>query len=265
MKVDLKDKVVVVTGAAGGIGKSCAKVMLENGAKVIIADITDEQGQRSAEELSSYGSCEFIYMDVTSEKSIEELIDKVVGEFGRIDIFVNNAGINVASDRRANIDSFPRDIWESILAVDLTGVFNCSKAVSKLMIKQQYGRIINIGSVFGNVPARKQIAFVAAKGGMHNMTKAMAMELAPFGITVNCVAPGSTVTEGTKKLFYGEDDPVQADLAKRMISHIPLGRPGDVEDVAYAVLFLASNESKYITGHILTVDGGWTCGYTRDF
>ncbi|GAF92563.1 unnamed protein product, partial [marine sediment metagenome] len=120
-------------------------------------------------------------------------------------------------------------------------------------------------SVLGSVPARKQIAFIAAKGGLHNMTKAMALELAPYGITVNGVAPGSIVTEITKELFYGDSDPEKAELAERMLSHVPLGRPGTVEDVAYAVLFLCADESRYITGHILTVDGGWTCGYTRDF
>ena len=139
-----------------------------------------------------------------------------------------------------------------------------SPAVARVMMKQKGGRIINIGSVFGSVPARKQIAYVAAKAGVHNLTKAMALELAPHGINVNAVAPGSILTELTRQLFYSQDA-AYTEMADRMLSHVPLGRPGDPEDVANAVLFLSGKESKYVTGHVLTVDGGWTCGYTRDF
>ena len=263
MKIDLKDKVVVITGAASGIGKACAKLMLENSARVVISDINDEEGKKTTEELSVIGKCEFIHTDVSNKESVQNLIDKVVEKFKRIDIFVNNAGINVIGNR-VNIDEFSFENWEKILGVDLNGVFYCSRAVSRVMIKQKKGRIINIGSVFGSVPARKQIAYVAAKAAVHNLTKAMALELAPYGINVNAVAPGSILTEGTKKLFYGKDS-AQAEMMERMLSHVPLGKPGDVEDIANAVLFLSGEESKYITGHVLVVDGGWTCGYTRDF
>ena len=263
MKIDLKDKVAVITGAATGIGKACARLFLENSARVVIADINVEEGEKTAVELSTYGACEFIRTDVADKDNVENLIKNVLKKYGRIDIFVNNAGINVLRNR-VNIDEYPFEDWERILSVDLDGVFHCSRAVSRIMIKQKSGRIINIGSVFGSVPARKQIAFVSAKAAVHNMTRAMALELAPYGINVNAVAPGSTLTEGTKALFYGKDA-AQKEMIDRMLSHIPLGRPGDVDDIANAVLFLSGNESKYITGHVLTVDGGWTCGYTRDF
>ena len=263
MKIDLAHKIVVITGAASGIGKTCAKLMLENSARVVISDINDEEGKKTAEELSVIGKCEFIHTDVSDKDSVQNLIDKVTEKFKRIDIFVNNAGINVAGNR-VNIDEFSFENWKKILEVDLNGVFYCSRAVSRVMIKQKKGRIINIGSVFGSVPARKQIAFVAAKAAVHNLTKAMALELAPYGINVNAVAPGSTLTEGTKNLFYGKDA-AQVEMMERMLSHVPLGKPGDPEDIANAVLFLSGEESKYITGHVLTVDGGWTCGYTRDF
>lgn len=263
MKVDLKNKVAVVTGAACGIGKACAKLLLENSARVVISDVNIKEGKKTTAELSAVGVCKFIPADVSRRENVDNLIENVVAEFKRIDILVNNAGINVGP-KRVNIDEFLFKDWKKILAVDLNGVFYCSKAVSKVMIKQKSGRIINIGSVFGSVPARKQIAFVAAKAGVHNMTRAMALELAPYGINVNAVAPGSTLTEGTRKLFYG-NDATQVETAQRMLSHIPLGRPGEPEDIANAVLFLSGEESKYITGHILTVDGGWTCGYTRDF
>ncbi|MFH0795833.1 MAG: 3-oxoacyl-ACP reductase family protein [Candidatus Omnitrophota bacterium] len=265
MRIDLKDKVAIITGGAAGIGKACAKLMLENSALVIIADINTEEGKKTITELSALGSCEFIRTDVSDQKSVGNLVEDVVNKYKRIDIIVNNAGINInKAEDRVNIDQFVFEDWKNILDVDLNGVFYCSKAVSKVMIKQKSGRIINIGSVFGNVPARKQIAYVAAKAGVHNMTRAMALELAPYGINVNAVAPGSTLTEGTRMLFYG-DDAAQAEVAERMLSHIPLGRPGEPEDIANAVLFLSGEESNYITGHVLTVDGGWTCGYTRDF
>lgn len=263
MKVDLTDRVAVITGAASGIGKACAKLMLKNSARVIIADVNDKEGKKTAAELSNLGPCKFIPTNVSSRENVEHLIENVIREFKRIDIFINNAGINVTG-KRVDIDEFTFENWERIIEVDLNGVFYCSRLVARVMIKQKSGRIINIGSVFGSVPARKQIAFVAAKAAVHNMTKAMALELAPYGINVNAVAPGSILTEGTKKLFYGKDA-AYAEMIKRMLSHIPLGRPGEVEDIANAVLFLSGEESKYITGHVLTVDGGWTCGYTRDF
>jgi 3-oxoacyl-[acyl-carrier protein] reductase len=263
VKIDLNDKVAIVTGGANGIGKAIVKLYLENGARVVIADVADEAGQKACDEMSNLGTCQYIHTDVTIPEQVNEMVDGVVQEFQAIDILVNNAGINIGGDR-VDIDEFTRENWDKILAVDLNGLFYFSQAVSKIMIQQKSGRIINIGSVLGSIPARKQIAFVAAKAGNHNMTKAMALELAPHGILVNCVAPGSTLTRGTQKLFYNKDAG-KAALAKRLLSHIPLGRPGKVEDIANAVLFLSGEESSYITGHVLTVDGGWTCGYFRDF
>jgi len=263
MKVDLTGKIAVVTGAASGIGQACARILLENNAKVVVADVQKEAGEKTAAELSATGICHFIHTDVTLRKSVEEMVERVIEKFDGIDIFVNNAGINIGG-KRVNIDEYTEENWDKVLAVDLTGVFYCSQAVSRVMINQQSGKIINIGSVFGTVPARKQIAFTAAKGGLHNMTRAMALELAPSEIRVNAIAPGSILTEGTRQLFYGNDAD-QVDKTQRMLSHVPLGQPGEVDDIAYAVLFLASPQSNYITGHILTVDGGWTCGYTRDF
>ena len=263
MRIDLTDKVVIITGAATGIGKACATMMLKNSARVIIADVNEPEGKKTEAELSSLGECIFIHTDVSNSKSVENLVESVASKFKRIDIFVNNAGINVIRNR-VNIDEYSLADWKEILEVDLNGVFYCSRAIARVMIKQKSGKIINIGSVFGNVPARKQIAYIAAKAAVHNLTKAMALELAPYGINVNAVAPGSILTQGTKELFYGKDA-AQAQMVQQMLSHIPLGCPGDPEDVANAVLFLSGEESKYITGHILVVDGGWTGGYSRDF
>jgi NAD(P)-dependent dehydrogenase (short-subunit alcohol dehydrogenase family) len=263
MRVDLTDKIAVITGAAAGIGKACAALMLENSAQVVIADINAQEGRKTEAELSCVGQCTFVHTDVSDSTSVERLVDIVISKFRRIDILVNNAGINVVRNR-VNIDQYPLEDWKAILEVDLDGVFYCSRVAAREMVKQGRGRIINIGSVLGNVPARKQIAYVAAKGAVHNLTKAMALELAPHGINVNAVAPGSTLTEGTRALFYGEGA-VHEQRVQQMLSHIPLGRPADPEDIANAVLFLSGEESRYITGHILVVDGGWTCGYSRDF
>lgn len=264
MKVDLSNKVTIITGAAQGIGKACAKKMLENGATVVIADIKEDEGDKTARELSGLGKCSFVSLNVVSEASVNSLIEGVLKQHGRVDILVNNAGVNVTGDPkdRTEIDQFTNENWHRLLDVNLTGTFLCSRAVARVMIQQKSGRIVNIGSAFGTVAARKQIAFVAAKAGVHNMTKAMALELGPHGINVNGVAPGSIPVKGA--LFVGKDA-AWSTLEERMLSHIPLGRFGTTEEVADAVIFLVSEASTYITGHILEVDGGWVSGYARDF
>ena len=265
MKIDLGGRVAIVTGASRGIGKAIAKVLLQNSAKVIIADILEDTGKNAAEELSGEGVCRFIKTDVTNRDQVKKLIEAVVNEFGKIDIFINNAGINIGPDEkdRTTIDKFTQENWDRLLKVNLTGIFHCSQEISRVMIKQGYGKIVNIGSVFGTIPARNQIAFAASKAGVHNMTKAMAMELAPFGVNVNGIAPGSIAMD--INLFDKQKDSEQAETRKHMLSHVPMGKFGNVDDIANASLFLCGDESSYITGHILTVDGGWTCGYARDF
>jgi 3-oxoacyl-[acyl-carrier protein] reductase len=186
-----------------------------------------------------------------------------VSEHGQLDILVNNAGVNTMA-HRVTIDEFPRDEWDRILAVDLTGLYEVSRAASRVMRARGSGRIINIASIAGLVPLRLQCAFVAAKAGVVNLTRAMALELGPHGILVNGVAPGSTLTEGTRQLFYGKDGSFHSQV-QRMLDHVPLGRPATPDEIAVAVLFLADPENSYMNGHILTVDGGWTAGYTRDF
>lgn len=263
MKADLSGKTAVVTGASQGIGKAIAKSLLENSATVVMAARSVDKLKKNVEEFSSIGPCQFIPADVSSKESVDNLIDSVVKEHKRIDILVNNAGINTGSiEERVDVSEYSVEDWDKIMAVNLNGVFYCSQAASKVMIKQKSGRIINIGSAFGTVAARNQIGFVAAKGGMHHMTKGMALELGSHGITVNCIAPGS-IQMGMN--MFSEKDSPMADLQNRMLSHVPLGRFGTVEDVANAVLFLSADESDYITGQVLMVDGGWTCGYARDF
>ncbi len=201
---------------------------------------------------------------MTDEAQIEQVIDQVVAQHGSLDILINNAGTNTLH-HRVTIDQFPRREWDRLLAVDLTGVYSMSRAAARAMLRQKTGgRIVNIASVVGLVPLRLQCAFAAAKAGVVNLTKAMAIELGGRSILVNCVAPGSILTDGTRQLFYGENGKFK-DSVNQLLAHVPLGRPGTPEEVAHAVLFLVAPESSYVNGAVLTVDGGWTAGYTREF
>jgi NAD(P)-dependent dehydrogenase (short-subunit alcohol dehydrogenase family) len=261
VQVNLNQQVALVTGAAQGIGQAIADALAANGASVVYADVNADGAIAAA---GNRPGAIGLRMDVTNSGAITKAIDQTVQQFRRLDILVNNAGVNTLA-HRVTIDEFPREEWDRILSVDLTGLFEVSRAAAGVMKRQGSGKIINIASIAGLVPLRLQCAFVAAKAGVVNLTKAMALELAPHGILVNAIAPGSTLTEGTRKLFYGEDGKFKENV-QRLLDHIPLGRPGSVEEIAHATLFLAAPESSYITGHVLVVDGGWTAGgFARDF
>ena len=261
MQVNLTNQVALVTGAAQGIGRAIADALSANGANVVYADVNADGAVAAAKDRPDAIG---LRMDVTKTDEIRQAIEQATERFGRLDILINNAGVNTLA-HRVTIDEFPRDEWDRILSVDLTGLFEVSRAAAQVMRQQNSGKIINIASIAGLVPLRLQCAFVAAKAGVINLTKAMALELAPHRVLVNAIAPGSTLTEGTRKLFYGEDGKFR-DNVQRLLDHIPLGRPGSVEEIAHAALFLAAPESSYITGHTLVVDGGWTAGgFARDF
>lgn len=261
MKVELEGKVALITGAARGIGQAIADTLGRNGAAVIYSDLDGEAALAAA---SAAGSKLAFAMDVGDAASVAAGVQLALEHSGRIDILVNNAGIGVAASERKSVDQFSLEAWDALLKVDLTGVFLMSREVSRAMMAQKTGRIINIASVLGLVPARLQSSYIAAKAGVVNLTKAMALELAPHGVLVNAVAPGSTQTLGWEKWIKDAGSEAQ-DLHRRLMSHIPLGRPATTQEIANAVLFLAAPESSYITGHVLTVDGGWTAGFSRDF
>ncbi len=261
MKIDLDGKIALVTGAGRGIGLVIAGTLAANGATVVYTDIDHACAADAARSVR--GASAFA-LNVTDEAQVEEVIGRVIQEHGALDILINNAGANTI-DHRVTIDQFPKSEWDRLLAVDLTGVYLTSRAASRAMLRQSSGgRIVNIASVVGLVPLRLQCAFAAAKAGVVNLTRAMAIELGGRGILVNCVAPGSILTEGTRQLFYGENGKFK-DSVSQLLAHVPLGRPGLPEEVANAVLFLAAPESSYVNGAVLTVDGGWTAGYTREF
>lgn len=260
MKSDLSGKVSLVTGAARGIGQAIADRFAANGATVYYTDI-DAPGAEAA--AARFPGCRGGSLDVTKGDQVRSTIAQIEREQGRLDIVVNNAGVNTLQNR-VTIDQFPRDEWDRIINVDVNGVYEVSHAAAQLMKKQGSGNIINIASIAGLVPLRLQCAFVAAKAAVVNLTKAMALELGPAGIRVNGIAPGSTLTEGTKKLFYGEDGSFRANV-QQMLAHVPLGRPGTTDEIAVGALFLADPENSYMNGHVLVIDGGWIAGYHREF
>ena len=260
MQIDLRGKVALVTGAGRGIGRAIADALADNQARVVYSDMDLDAARAAA---ARHTGSHALHLDVSDPDQVPLRVAEVHQDLGRLDILVNNAGINTLH-HRVNVDQFPLDEWERILKVDLTGLFLVSKASVPLLLAQGGGRIINIASVVGLVPLRLQSAFVAAKAGVVNLTRAMALELGPQGVLVNAIAPGSILTEGTRQLFYGEDGKFR-DFATTLLAHIPLGRPGTPEEVAQAALFLAAPESSYVNGHILTVDGGWSAGYMREF
>jgi NAD(P)-dependent dehydrogenase (short-subunit alcohol dehydrogenase family) len=261
MKVELDGKVALVTGSAQGIGQAIADTLARNGARVVYSDL---DADRAAAASHAGGGCLGFALDVGQPDSVVAGVARVIQEFGRVDILINNAGIGVPAAERKTIDEYSLEAWDALLRIDLTGLFLMSREASRAMKTQKSGRIVNIASVLGLVPARLQSAYIAAKAGVVNLTKSMALELEPHGVLVNAVAPGSTQTQGWQTWIRDAGSEAQ-DLHAKLMSHIPLGRPGTTQEIADAVLFLAAPESSYITGHVLTVDGGWTAGFSRDF
>ncbi len=262
-KYEFNGKVAVVTGSADGIGKAIAIKLYKSGATVVITDIQVEKGKLLANELGQRAI--FIECDISDQKQVESLVGRTFKTFGKLDIMVNNAGINsTKAEKRVPIHQYSNETWHRMINVDLNGTFYCCKAAANVMVGQKSGTIINIASIAGVVALRLQIGFVAAKAAIIKMTEAMACELAPFGIRSNIVSPGSTLTESTEQLFYGKEGQF-SENAEHLLSFIPQGRPGYAREIADAVLFLASDSASYINGHNLVVDGGWTSGFNRDF
>lgn len=242
----LGGKVAIVTGASRGIGRGAALELAKAGAKVVV----NYAGNRAAAEqvleliTANGGEAILFQADVAKAEDVEALIKTTLDTFGRIDILVNNAGIT----RDNLLMRMKEEDWDAVINTNLKGIFNCTKAVSRVMMKQKYGRIINMTSVVGIMGNAGQANYAAAKAGVIGFTKSMAKELASRGITVNAIAPGFIATDMTAAL----PDQVKADLA----TQIPLSRLGTSEDVAAAVLFFASDAANYITGQTLNVDGG---------
>ena len=241
----LEGKAALITGGARGIGKMIAQRFISEGADIALCDINFEAAQSSAKELSGgNGTIKAFSMNVADEENVNEAVKGVANEFGKIDILVNNAGIT----RDTLMLRMKTEDWNAVIAVNLTGVFNVSKAVVRLMVKTRLGRIINIASVVGVIGNPGQVNYAASKAGIIGLTKTMAKEFASRDITVNAIAHGYIRTEMTEHLSQEAKD--------AFLRAIPLNRPGTPEDVAAVAAFLASDDASYITGQVICVDGG---------
>ena len=254
----LKDKIAIVTGAASGIGRSIADRFVSEGALVVIADLNEKGIAATVAEIKAAGGRAVGYpADVSDRDQTQALMRHVIEHHGRIDILVNNAGVS----RYRPFLTATKEDWDAVLDVDLKGVFFCSQAAAPQMVKQQYGRVVNISSALGTGAAPHHTggspggsaAYASAKAGVIMLTKTLARELGPHGVTVNCVAPGTFVTAITASTRSQAE--VEEHLEHRKKT-VVLGRIGTLEELSNSVLFFASDESSYVTGQTLFVDGG---------
>ncbi len=251
----LKDKVTLVTGGAAGIGKATALRFAEEGAKVVICDVNEEAGAALLPELGP--EARFDKVNVADRKDVQAWIDSVMAQYGRVDVLINNAGITrdglfVKMKDGELVKQMEESAFDTVMLVNLKGVFNCTQAVAPVMIKQGGGVIVNASSVVGLYGNFGQTNYVATKAGVIGMTKVWARELGKFGIRVNAVAPGFILTEMVQKM----PENVLADMK----AHTPVGRLGDPRDIANAYLWLASDEASYVHGTTISVDGGIVIG-----
>jgi 3-oxoacyl-[acyl-carrier protein] reductase len=239
-------KTALVTGASRGIGREIALELARQGANVVVNYAGSEaKAYEVVEEIKALGrEAIAIQCDVSNSESVTDMVKETIDRFGKIDILINNAGIT----RDNLLMRMKEDEWDDVMNINLKGVFLCTKAVTRQMMKQRYGRIINISSVVGVSGNPGQANYVAAKAGVIGLTKTSAKELASRGITVNAIAPGFITTEMT--------DQLTEDIQNEMLKMIPLAQFGEPKDIAYSVVFLASDESRYITGQTIHVNGG---------
>ncbi|MCK5548515.1 MAG: 3-oxoacyl-ACP reductase FabG [Thermoplasmata archaeon] len=245
----LKDKVALVTGGASGIGEATVAKFAEEGAKLVINDVDVESANKLAKELESKGTDVLVVKaDVSKGQEVGSMVDKIIERFGRLDILINNAGIN----RDTTLKKMSEDQWDVVIDVNLKGTFLCAQAAAKAMMENNYGKIINTSSIgaLGNIG---QSNYGASKAGVIGLTKSLALELARYNINVNCVAPGATKTPMLAKL--------PSEIAEKFMKMIPFKRFAESTEVANLHLFLASDESSYITGQVIFIDGGLSVGF----
>ncbi len=246
-------KVAVVTGAASGIGQAAAVAFAHEGAGVVIVDKDQEQGELVVRNIKDQGGDVLLVpTDIAQETEVRAMIEEVTSRWDRLDILVNNAGIYYQAD----VVDTPSDVWNNVLAVNLSGAFLCTKYAAPVMIRGGGGVVINVASEAGLVGIKGQVAYNVSKGGMIALTRSCAVDLAERGIRVNCVCPGTSDTPLVREAVNRASDPAAARRALEKVR--PLNRLGKPEEIAAAILYLASDEAGYATGAILSVDGGYT-------
>jgi NAD(P)-dependent dehydrogenase (short-subunit alcohol dehydrogenase family) len=252
----LKDKVAIVTGATSGIGRAGAILFAREGAKVVVVGRRKAAGEETVKRIKGIGGkAIFVKADVSKASEIKRMVDETVQTYGKIDILFNNAGILPEASKK-QLKDLSEEVWDRVMAVNVKGVFLTSKHVIPEMIKTGGGSIINTSSNVGHIAMKHRSVYVTSKGGVTLLTKAMALDYAPYNIRANCICPAVVETEMASAFLKTARKDKK--LWGEMMSKIPLGRVGTPEDVAYAALFLASDESSWITGSSLMVDGGYT-------
>jgi NAD(P)-dependent dehydrogenase (short-subunit alcohol dehydrogenase family) len=252
----LEGKVAIVTGGGSGIGKASALLFANEGATVVISDRDEERGNNVVREIERRNNqAMFVDVDVSKSRDVVEMVDRVVSSFGRIDVLFNNAAI----DAVGSVTATSERMYDEILDTNLKSVFLCSKYAAAHMMEAKRGVVINTASELGLVGAKGYVAYCASKGGVINLTRAMAIDLAPWNIRVNCLCPGPVDTPMLHEWARRQSDPDEA--MHGQIGAVPLKRLGRPEEIATAALFLASEDSSFMTGAVLVVDGGATATY----
>ncbi len=250
----LENKIAIITGGASGIGRATAVLFAKEGAKVIVTDVNDEGGEQTAKQIKEEGGiAKYYHLDVSKESEVADVFQKVVEEFGRIDVLFNNAGIAGANKPT---DELSEEEWNQVIDINLKGVFLCEKYALKQMKKQKSGSIINNSSIYGIIGAPDMPPYHASKGAVRLLSKTDALIYAKDGIRINSVHPGFIWTPMVEGLINSTPDPV---ATKKYIESLhSLGHIGEPNDIAYGVLYLASDEAKFVTGTELIIDGGYT-------
>jgi len=251
----LQDKVAIVTGGSAGIGRTTCRTLASEGAKVAVTDLQDEDGRKVVEEITeARGTAEYWHLDVSSESKVKKVFSEILDRFDSIDVLVNNAGISGTTKPTHEITE---EEWDKVMAVNVKGVFLCTKHALPIMRKLGGGSIINLSSIYGIVGAPDLPAYHASKGAVRLMTKTDALLYAKDKIRVNSVHPGFIWTPLVEELGKNSDEGVEK-FRKHLDSRHPIGHVGEPEDVAWGIVYLASDESKFVTGSELVIDGGYT-------
>lgn len=244
----LKDKVSIITGATKGIGLACAEEFAKEGSKVVLSGRTESLGEEAAERIrAGGGDAEFVRCDISQNAQIQNLVKKTLEKYGRIDVVVNNAGVN----HSANFFDISEEDWDWVMSVDLKGTFLLSQAAAKVMVDQGIqGVIINMSSVMAVMALADQVPYCAAKGGVNQLTKAMAIALGDYGIRVNAIGPGPVLTDLMQRVVNNKEKEAE------LLSRLPLGRIAECREIATVAVFMASDDSSFFTGQCVYPDGG---------